>query len=482
MYFCLKDAPGSKKAVLVQYTNPSLRHLMTALIQDDSSATEDNWARYFLKNLIEISDIFQFLLANSQINSVIEISAFVAVCSYQLLFSYLQLICYYSAKQISDRLQSSAILSVNYPLEECFIIACEATLKPTKLLKNFNFKDNFPVHSYAKIALNRTIQNQIVKEQKNRTLKFSDNGLLRQLSATQLEKALKEYGICQQEIVNHRLVWQAYKDSFNEMYSPVNSNGKRNINFLISSLNEQQLHLIAQRYNQLRDRSHLETQTINIGEIEKLLTTCIQASRRLENRKFISLEERWDIVDVTTDSLDILINQETQQELVELENIIIKEFESIDELSRKSLLLWLGLGIHQNDFLTLFNLSKQYQVTRHFQCYLKKILINVLHIYYQQKRMPVLMDKEMGIMCISHLNVLKDYLTRYSYHYFVSIIEKTTQGKKIINYNQHLLETEFTQAIEKKLEIQLQQLASTQQNIAKFVERWLQQNQVILFR
>jgi hypothetical protein len=484
-FIYLKDAQDGKRSVLVQQVNPTLRNLAIALIEDNPYATENDWARYFLKGLIEAPKTYQFLLKDrGNLSSIVALTILTTV-SYQFMFSYLQLICFYCARQISDRFQSSGNLKAHYSLEDCFGIACEAALNPSKLLKQFNFNADFPIHGYARKAIDNFLQNQIVKDLKTSAIKFSDNGLLKQLNATQLEKALKEYGFPKQERIRCRLAWQAYRDSLNELYAPTRSDGKRKNHSLNTAFNDRQLDLIAQRYNFLRSRLEIELKTVSGQEIQKLLSTCIQVVRSSQNKKFISIEDRSDITDLTSNSLDELVEKETDEELDKLKTIIIQEFEALDELAKKCLLLWLGLGVSQNDFLFLFKFSKQYQVARQFQRYQKKILINALKYYYSKYLSKSLTEKEVDLICRDRLDLLKDYLTRYSYNLFASILELVV--KKNIDRKTNLLDIaniiqpKFSQLIEIKLKVLLVQFASSKQNISNFINKWLQQNQAILY-
>jgi hypothetical protein len=485
-FIYLRDAQDGKRSILVQQANPTLRNLAIVLVNDNPYATENDWARYFLGGLIDAPRTYQFFLKNKGNLSSILAALLLTTLSYQFMFSYLQLICFYSARQISDRFQSSGNLKAYYSLEDCFGIACEAALNPSKLLKHFNFNANFPIHGYARKAIDNFLQNRIVKDLKTNALKFSDNGLLKQLNATQLEKALKEYGLSEKERIRYRLAWQAYRDSLNELYAPTSSDGKRKNNLLATAFNERQLNLIAERYNFLRSRLENELKTVNGEDIQKLLTACIQVVRSSQNKKFVSIEDRSDLTDLTSNSLDELIDKEANEELEQLKNIIIQEFEALDELAKKCLLLWLGLGISQTDFLFLFNFSKQYQVARQFQRYQKKILINAIRYYYDRHLAKSLTEKEVDLICSDRLDLLKDYLTRYSYSLFASILEliiKDNFNKKtILSFDiTNIIYPKFSQSIETKLKILLKQFTSSQQNINNFISKWLQQNQAILY-
>jgi hypothetical protein len=516
MFVFLKDSQDKKKTMLVRQSNPTLKNLMGELIENKPQATEDEWARYFLKTLIEAPKNYLFFLRNkSELDTLVALTVLVSF-SYQLTFCYLQLICFYAARKISSQFQNLVNLKASYPLEECFAIAAEISLKPAKFLRKFNFDLSVPLHGYARIALHHATQDRIVRELKSKSFKFSDNGLLKQLNPTLLENALKDYGISLQERRQCRLAWQAFKDAFELLYPPTNSTGKRSERTFTSALNERQLDCIAERYNELIKRSPLAEKAINAKEIQKLLTTCIQVVRSAQNRQTLSLDDSNLNIELATNSVDELIQEESQQELVQMRNVIIKAFEALERLAKTTLLLWLGLGVNQNDFTRIFSLEKQYQVARQFQRYQKKVLINAIKIYYQNYLAKLLTEKQLDDICHQNFDDFKNYLALYSQQFFVSLLEKTAKEKitqsdrialqtqkaidsaailvasttKIASKNTSLkvsddetveqiwqkLEGEFIKAIQITLNIQLAQFASAPAKIAKFIEKWLQEN------
>lgn len=517
MFVFLKDSQDKKRTMLVRQSNPTLKTLMGELIENDPQTTEDEWARYFLKSLIDAPKNYLFLSRNKS-----ELAIFVALnvlvsFSYQLIFCYLQLICFYAARKINSQFQNSVNLKASYPLEECFAIATEISLKPTKLLRKFNFELSIPLYGYARIALHHATQDRIVRELKSKSFKFSDNGLLKQLNPTLLENALKDYGISVQERMECRLAWQAFKDAFEQLYPATNSVGKRSERTFTSALNERQLDCIAKRYNELIERSPLEVKAVNAKEIQELLTTCVRVVRSAQNRQTLSLDDSNLNIELATNSVDELIQEESQQELVQMRNVIIKAFEALEKLAKTTLLLWLGLGINQSDFTKIFLLEKQYQIARQFQRYQKKVLINAIKSYYQNHLAKSLTEKQLDDLCNQNFDDFKNYLTIYSQQFFVSLLEKTT--KETITESDRLalqaqkaldtaamavtfstsktshknitlqasedestkqiwlkIEREFTKAIQTTLNIQLVQFASAPAKIAKFIEKWLQQN------
>lgn len=195
MYTSFKDSPTRTGVTLATESNRVLSSVLEHLVDLDSDDEPDKLARLFLKGLIEASQTYNFFLrVNSPGNEISALIVYWQLCQ-NFLFSYLQLICWQVARQISNNLRTSPNINLHYSLEDCFLLASELSLKPAKLLKNFDFNSNFSVEGYARTALARTVKNRVVKEVGSKTVKFSDNGLLRNITKTKLEKSLRAYGI-----------------------------------------------------------------------------------------------------------------------------------------------------------------------------------------------------------------------------------------------------------------------------------------------
>ena len=107
--------------------------------------------------------------------------------------------------------------------------------------------------------------------------------------------------------------------------------------------------------------------------------------RNLQNKKLVSIEDNNLINEIASEAKNELIADEIQQKSEDVKNVILQEFQSLDKFAQKSLLLWLGLQINQNDFLQLLNLEKQYQVARYFQRSIKTILKAFIKNYMSEK-------------------------------------------------------------------------------------------------
>ena len=517
----LKDRQGRAGIAPVCESNQLLKSIMEELVESEPDAGQEDWARYFLKSLIESPTIYQIWdLATPSIWGVEAYLSYLKI-SQELLFNYLQPVCWQAAIKINNSFKGNANINLHYPIEECFIIASVASYRPAKIFKRFDFKSSFSLDAYMFKALKRIIKNQIAKELKSKSVKLSDNGLLRTLEKKELEKALTDYGLKPKQIELSCLAWQSFKDLFEEIYPPTNSDGSRRKNFPTTALNDQQLNQIAARYNQQVGRLGIHTQPANGQEIQKMLARCIQAARTSQHIPSVSLEDYGTSKEVThlvSNPLEVVIKEEERDELSQVKTIVLQKFKALEALAQKSLLLWLGLGINQEDFLSLLKLEKQYQVTRKFQGYQKTILkaVALFSLQHYQSQNPS--EKEVNQIAKNNLDYLKEYLKIYSQNYFREILAEiltkqiSTKEKRVlqdyleerqeyikkknrvsqisvppleINPNclkiKQKIQTILTSYLEKKLQISLGQFNSADKHIANFIESYLQENTAILY-
>ena len=507
MYVCLRDDRDQNRTTLVREYNNVLQKLMIHLAQSEPSASEEYWARSFLKRLITASNFYFILLWIRFPFSGFYVLVIASEICQQLLISYLQLICFYAAKQISNQLKQSPNLKLHYPLEECFTIACEASLNPRKLLKNFDFSTDFPLYGYARKALNRIIQNQVVQDFKIRSIKLSDYGLLNSLTPTKLENYLKYYGISTQEIFKYRLVCQIFQELFLEFFPPdcKGRNSQSAIRYLSQSQFQQITHAYHQRLSSPRleliksseHSDHLPIESRDIEEVKRILNVCIQAARNAQQKQFISLEENSFSVNLVSLEPDQLMRAEEESNWQELRNAILRGFHSLDQTAQIHLLLWLGLEINQTDFLALLNLQKQYQVARQFQKYHKSILKQVIQFLSSKYLSKKISREQVNQLCSSHLEYIKEYLQNYSREFMGDILSSVIETKLNKSERENLVEylltkhssykepsdkiyeklkLLFQECIEYDLKIELSRFKSTDKCLTKFVRKWTEQN------
>ncbi|MGB6296625.1 MAG: hypothetical protein WBF90_10605 [Rivularia sp. (in: cyanobacteria)] len=512
----LKDNSRGTASVTQQETHRGLKPFLENLIEDSSITSEDELAQYFLQFLLEARKTYYFLWSLQAKTSV----TFNYTVCYKLaklcLFNYLQLICFYAARDVSQKLRQTSNSGSYYGLEDCFIIGIEIALAPASLLRGYSIESQTALQTYASVALNRTIKNRIVRELKTKSLKFSDNGLLRNTSKSKLEQALTNLGIAKSNIIKYCLVWQAFNELFLELYPP-SSEGNRKPP--TTALTNEQLDSIAIRYNkQLRRLEIEETQQSDRQTVKQMLATCVESVRNLQSKRLVSIEEHNYINEIAAESTNEIIAEETQQQSKEIRKIILEEFQALEKSAQNSLLLWLGLEINQNDFLEMLNLEKQYQVARHFQRYIKTILKAFI------KRYADILGKNIGAreidqLCKNKLNDVKAYLSIHSKNFFNKILATTVQNQinesdklnlipyldKLHEYNQQRIkdidirdsltdayikaknsiikiQQPFSAEVENKLEIKLQKFNSAVEKIESFIESWLVGNQAILYK
>ncbi|NEP14209.1 MAG: hypothetical protein F6K14_29250 [Symploca sp. SIO2C1] len=481
----------------VYQSDPKLQNIMEYLVESDPEAGVEDWARYFLKALIDTSKLQLLFIVNATGSVNLYFRIFRFFCQ-RLLFAYLQPTCLQAAQIINNQFKGYPNIHLHYPLEDCFIIASEFAHKSAQLLKNFNFQSNSKIHAYALNALRRIIKNQIADKIKLQSVKLSDYGLLRSLDKNRLEQILQAEGIWGKSLVLHLLTWQSFKELFEEFQPPTSSDGSHVYRLPTTSLNNQQLKQIAVRYNQQLRRLDIHAIPANDLEIKQKLEACIQAARTCQNTSFVPLgDDEVSVLD--SNPLEIVVDEERQNELLQVRNIILQEFAALDFPAQPCLRLWLGLGINQSDFLSIFNLKKQYQLARKFQGYLKPILAGLVRFYLLDTSRSTLTNKEINQLASNNLNALKHYLITDSQEFFGQILEVvinerlSAQEKRLLicqlpelgELTEMTIVTQikesFKESVFRKLQVQLSDFDSADRAITQFIGKWLHQNQAHLY-
>ncbi len=105
------------------------------------------------------------------------------------LTSYLQESCYWAARQVYNQKQNTINLLT---LEECFSSGNEATIKPEKILKNYQINAGSKITTYAQIRLKTIITDNIYRDRKWKLL--TNWGLLKKISKSKRKRVLQEIG------------------------------------------------------------------------------------------------------------------------------------------------------------------------------------------------------------------------------------------------------------------------------------------------
>jgi hypothetical protein len=515
----LKDRVGSAYIAPVREPNRILKEIMEYLVESDRRASAEDWARYFLKSLLEAHKLYRFVATNKNDSSWCEVYlAFLKICQ-EFFFNYLQPVCWQAALKINQKFIASSNINFNYPVEECFSIACVAIFHPIKLFKGFNFKSYSSTEAYAFNSLKRIVNNQIAKDLKAKSLKLSNNGLLRGLELKELERVLFDLQFTPQEITIHCLALQAFQDLFESFFPTSNNKDSRSRKSATTPLNNEQLSLIAKRYNQQVKRLELSVKPANDREIKKILDRCVEAIRKKSNPQSISFDESGigeKIVDVTSNPLETYLKQEEKKELKEVRELIVQSVNSLDDWERKSLILWLGLGINQEDFFEMLAVEQQFQVSRKFQTFQKAVFKPVIESLFQKQLAQTLAKKEVDRIIASNLACFKEYLRGYSRSIFtevlLAILDREIDGKEksilktsitrikslvkeqkedsnlnafVLNRDEQKVRQKlvslFSDRIEQQLEVSLEKFKSSSESMEKLIEIYLQENTAILY-
>lgn len=507
----LKDRVGSANLAPVRESNKILKSIMEYLVESYPHNSSEDWARSFLKSFLGAHKIYRLFVGSESYEFLINLYlVYLKICQ-ELFFNYLQTVCWHAALKTNQMFKSSNNIDLHYSIEDCFTIACISIYQPTKLFKRFDFQERSSLEGYAFNTLKRVIKNQIAKELKSKSIKLSDNGLLRNIEKKELEKILKTNQYSRQEIELYGLVLQSFKELFEELYPATSSDGSRTKKPQTTPLDDRQLSQIAKRYNQQIKRLGISSKLANTQDIKQMLAVCVQAVRNKTNLKSISMEEpgTGELVDSTSNPLESVVKQETSNELIEFRKVILQELEALDNLAKQSLLLWLGLGINQEDFLGILNLSKQYQVARKFQGYQKAILKKLSQFTFTTYKQTNLSEKDINQIINDNLNNIKEYLRVYSRDFFEEILweiitkEIDRQEKSILKHHFEELKTmpkekvqtersnnekvtqkvkkRFLEKIEQKLQISLSIFKSSSESIDRFIETCFQENTAILY-
>jgi hypothetical protein len=492
---------STKRVVPIYYSHPILQGLIEDVSSGNENYSEADWTNYFLQTL-RFFEQNTYLLKKEE--AVLYWTYFILGSSYcqHFLFCYLQNPSWRAAKKVHYQLSQSFNIDLQYPLEECFVLALEQALYPTKLLKSFDINAGVPAQSYAYTALCRLVKYKIAKELRSKSLKLSGYGFLKSVTATQLEKGLRRWGISGDELIRYRLVWQSFKDVLDEICVKNIQKGSQRSS--IQSLNQEQVIRLKSIYQDYAKAFKLKSKSLNRQDIEDILDTCLKATQEGDRKKAISLDALQVTPATSEESSPLVENpwevafqQEEQEQLNAYRELILEALSAIDPIGSLSLLLWLGLDINQRDFLTSFDLQKQYQVARQFQRYQKDILTFIGQAYLEKQPNSKKTKSFQSEFCSKEkLAYLKSYLEFYSQFFFTQILEEVIFYhlsseereqilKQIESSNLDFDELDkikelFIIEVENRLGVKLANYDSYLQKIESFLKNWLAQNQATL--
>ena len=502
-YLSLKDRPSAKMIIPHSIVDPSLQSFIERLIEMDPQANKEDWSRSFLRSLLQRQRMAQWLwITRHYAQKIIIYSGYLFVCQNGL-FCYLQPSCWQAAKTVSNRLQQSRNSALHYPVEECYLLACELSWRPGVLLRRFDFTATVPLQAYARAALQQAVKDRVARELKSKAIKFSGLGRLKNLSPSRLENLFAEYGLQGKVLEQHRLLASVFKQLWETLQEPSDGSGHHRYNLRIYSLSDRQLSQIAEAYNQQIQRLQGENQPIDRPMVKQMLETCLQAIQQTnETQRSVSLEELTQVPEASSPSgfnpLETAMKEEHQQNLLELRQVLERALGKLKKTAYQGLILSLGLDINQSDLVPLLGVKKQYQVARQFQRYQRTILRELTQFYKSNETEQSSKTKMNAETERELLMIIKEYLSRYSKQFFAAILERgiielltTSEQKNLVNslkqeknFTQDSVLTKLSQQfqtqIEQELNIELNQISSASEKIELFIMEWLQQNKAKL--
>jgi len=497
----LRINSSTNRIVPIYYSHPILQGLIEDVLSGNKNYSEADWTNYFLQ-MLRCFEQNTYLFKKEKAVSYWAYSIFGSSYYQHFLFCCLQNPSWRAAKKVHYQLSQSFNIDLQYPLEECFVLALEKALYPTKLLKSFDLNAGIPAHGYAYATLCRLVKHQIAKELKSKSLKLSGYGFLKSITATQLEKELRRWGIGGDTLFRYRLVWQSLKDILDEISVKNAKKGRQNAS--VQSLSYEQVIRLKRIYQDYAKALKLRARSLNHEEIEEILDTCLKATQESDRKNAISLDALQVAPALNDESSPLVENpweaafqKEEQEQLNAYRGLILEALNAIEPVGSLSLLLWLGLDINQNDFLVSFDLEKQYQIARQFQRYQKEILTYICQASLNKASQAKPIKSAIAEFCSKErIAYLKSYLEFYSQSFFTQILEEVIFYDLETEERQQLLDqleksklnaeelnnihTLFSNEIEKRLGIKLNQYESSSQKINLMVEDWLTQNQATI--
>ncbi|MCX7592874.1 MAG: sigma-70 family RNA polymerase sigma factor [Fischerella sp.] len=409
-------------------TDLELERYMKLLVRSEPEANEEFWARYFLKILREVSqsegnkDGEKPLTPSSQHSSTPP-----SLIAGKHLSAYLQEACLWASQKAYQRFK---YLRHKYPLEEYFQIANSAANPPAKLFKSFNSEHpQTNVEGYAKTAIIRLISNTIYQQDlEAKRGKFSDYGLLKDLTAKELKEALISKGFSVNQIDSYCLAWQC----FDKIYQPDRSHGSRSL----ATPTQQHLQQIAFCYNQRLKKLDLPTALASGEKIQQMLSICIQAARDYRTKRFLPLEAYDNISDPMPTPWDHLIQEDTWEQL---QLLVSNLFATMPEAGQTMLKLWQGLSFTQAEIAVVLKdkypeLQKQYQVARQLDKYSRNLLKDLAN-EWKKNNPDIYLRDDKDIQNLK--DAMTEYLQSHCQKLFYLILDKIAeqpqnQGKLLI--------------------------------------------------
>lgn len=431
-------------------------------IEACSEKTAEQWALYFLTVLQREPDRF----VQSTRPSIAS----------KHLSAYLQETCYQAAQKVQKQFQS---VQYQYAIEDLFQIGSLLVHQPAKLFRSFKSEYTYSsLESYAKTAIFRFIGNTIYAQDiEAKREKFSDYGLLRDLSQKELKEALAASGITDQQIDSYCLTRQC----FNTVCQPQQRHGSRTL----EAPNPAELNHIATCYNQRHAQFNLPV--VQAASVQAMLSFSIQAARSYRTKRILTLDQDERVADSTPTPWERMIQAEERSQL---EALIAQLFNAVPATGQTLLKLWLGLDLTQTEIATVMRsqypeIQKQYQVARQLGKYHRNFFKDFLQ---QSRRIQpergLIDDKEIELIQESLAECLQSYCQRclvaefvqFSQQYhaeprFFSFTERSSKSVRSLDREQGLIQA-FEQHLEQHLKLSPKSLQAVHAKIEAVVLEW----------
>lgn len=366
----------------------SLERSINQKLQEYPERTTEEWALHFLIILQSSSSILSTDHSN-HVRTLVE----------KHLSAYLQEVCYQSAQKLQRQFQS---VQYKYSLTDLFQIGNLLVNQPLKLFRSFDpTYPNSSLESYASTAIYRFIGNTIyAQDLEAKREKFSDYGLLRDLSQKELKEALAFSGLEISQIEPHCFA----KYCYNAVCQPQARQSSRKLD----APSQEELVQIATCYNQ--QSSSAMVQIVDAEGVQAMLSTCIRAAREYRTNRVQTLLSDDVISDPMLTPWESAIQIEEREQV---KSLVSQVFTTIPEMGQVLLKLWLGLNLTQSEIATILGqkypeLQKQYQVARHLGKYNRHLLKEFLTLCQQlNPSLPLQDDKAIELIQASLADCLQ---------------------------------------------------------------------------
>lgn len=339
---------------------PGLERSIEQHVQEHPEQTAEAYALHFLT----------VLQSNSNSHSPVttqQLSIDEQATAEKHLSAYLQEVCYQSAQRLQRQFQS---VQYKYSLADLFQIGNLLVNQPTKLFRSFQSTYQYSsLESYASTAIYRFIGNTIYAQDiEAKREKFSDYGLLKDLSHKELKEALAFSGIETSQIDAHCFARYCYS----AVCQPQTKHNSRKL----EAPSQEDLAHIAACYNHQYNQLVAATQLTDAYTIQVMLSACIRAAREYRTNRVLTLLSD----DVISDPMPTPWESAIQiEEREQVKSLVSQLFATIPEVGQTLLKLWLGLNLTQSEIATVLKhrypeLQKQYQVARQLSKYNRQSL------------------------------------------------------------------------------------------------------------